>query len=128
MAPAARHSTLVGASSDTGLLASACTDVELGRQVVELVGEQVPVAVHRDGHRRVTEVMLDRLRVYTLADQQTRARVSQVVDPRRARKLRDLKRWPPHATAEVRDPERSSPRSGEQQGIGREIHRLEMRR
>ncbi len=116
--PTARHSTSWSGTRDRAL-ASACTESSWDAEIVELVGEQVTVAVHRDGHRCVAEVMLDRLRVHALADQQARARVSQVVDPRRARELRDLERRPPHATAEVRDTERSAPRSGEQQSVGR---------
>lgn len=43
--------------------------VELSGKVVELVGEKVSVAVHRDVDVRVTEVGLDHLRVHTTTDE-----------------------------------------------------------
>lgn len=54
--------------------------VELNGDVVELVGEEVPIAIHRDVDVRAAEVVLDRVRVNTTTDEHGRARVSEIVD------------------------------------------------
>jgi hypothetical protein len=78
-------------------------DAELRGEVIELVGEQVAVSIHRDLDARVTEVMLDRFRVDALADQETRACVPKMVDADRAGESRGFERRPPHAPSEVRN-------------------------
>ena len=48
---------------------------------LELVGEQVPVAVQRHRGRGVAKLGLDRLDAGALGDEQTRTGVAKVVEP-----------------------------------------------
>jgi hypothetical protein len=50
-------------------------------QVVQLLGEQMAVAVQGDGRRLVPQVVLNRLDAGALADQQARAGMPQIMDP-----------------------------------------------
>ena len=59
--------------------------IELSGEVAELLGEEMPVAVHRDVDARVSKVMLDRLRVNAATDQHRCAGVTQVMDPQLVR-------------------------------------------
>jgi hypothetical protein len=76
-------------------------------------GEQVPVDVERRRDRRVTEPGLDRLRVRALGDRERRARMPQVVERGRGFERNRTHRRSPEAATEVRPPERSAGRRGE---------------
>src|SRR5437763_2503333 len=62
--------------------------VEGGRQALSLVGEQMPVPVHRDRDRGVAEMLLDRTSVGALTYEQGGARMAQIVEPQLTRQAR----------------------------------------
>jgi type I restriction enzyme R subunit len=110
-----------------GCLRTRVHDVETVSEIVDLVGEQVTVAIHRDVDARVTKMVLDRLGMNALTDQQARARVPQIVDPRGARKPGAIERRPPDALSEVGDAQRAAARRGEDERAGFGPHGLKVR-
>jgi hypothetical protein len=76
-------------------------------------GEQVAVGVQRRRDRRVTQPGLDRLRVRALGDRERCGGVAQVVERRRGVQARSLHGGRPEAMTEVRSPDRSTGRRGE---------------
>ena len=84
---------------------------------LELIGEQVPVAVQRHRRRGVPELGLDRLDARALDDEQARAGVAKVMEPQPVGESRPGRRRLEDAGDELLLPQRPTLRRGEHQII-----------
>lgn len=76
------------------------------------------VAIHRDLDTRVTQVLLDLLRVLAPGNQQRCTGVAEVVDPKALGEAGRAQSGHPHSTAEVRQAKRTASGRSENQGVG----------